>query len=507
MSLRKRNRIDTQKLLHTVKERKMKNHILGATLLIGSSIIIGCASQPKLTQEQIFNQYTQLANLKAEFDKSKKNGAELLAPQSHKQVSDTLQQATEAAEKNETKAANAAASAGLKKINVLNRHIENSQKILSEVLHARKQAIAAGVLTLQSEKLADLDANLKATGSMIENSKIEKAKQRRPDLIKGYSQLELEVLKQGKTKLAKASIKSAQINDAEKNAPKTFSRAEEQLALAMKILDADRTQISKADVHAKKAKWLAEQSSEISETVKDFDRRDYSMEDVVLWHQQALIEINQPLGGTLSFNKPADKVVNNLKTTIEKVVKERDSVIDKHNKTQLLSQSQLKAAEEKYGKKIADTEKQRLALVEKDRANKIKFDKVQAMFSAREANVYRQRENILISAQGFAFPSGTSEIQTDNFPLMNKIIHATKLFPGARIEVNGHTDSVGADTINKKLSEERAEKVARFLTEVGEINASKITSRGFGETRPVATNETPVGRAENRRVEIKIINE
>jgi len=492
----------------------MKNYLLGASLLIGSSIIIGCSSQPKLTQEAVFNQYTQVAKLKTELDKSRENGAELLAPESHKEVSTALQHAIASAERNETKAANTAASTGLKNITVLNRHTESSQKILSEVLHARKQAIAAGVLTLQSKKLADLDADLKATGAMVENGKIEKAKQRRPDLIKGYTQLELEVLKQGKTKLAKAAIENARQNDAEKYAPKTFSRAEEQLTLAMKILDADRTQISKADIHAKDAKWLAEQSSEISETVKDFDRRDYSMEDVVLWHQQALTEITQPLGGTPGFNKPADTVVYNLKTTIAKVVKERDSVTDQYNKTQLLSQSQLelsqsqlKATEEKYGKKIAATEKQRLALVEKEQANKIKFDKVQAMFSAREANVYRQRENILISAQGFVFPSGTSEIQTENFPLMNKIIRATKLFPGARIEVNGHTDSVGADTINKKLSEERAEKVARFLTEVGEITASKITSRGFGETRPVATNETPAGRAENRRVEIKIINE
>ena len=280
----------------------MKNHLLGASLLIASSIIFGCSSQPKLTQEQVFNQYDELSNLKSELDKSRKNGAELLAPEIHKKVSTDLQRAIEAAQRSETRAANTAASAGLKRIKVLNYQSEISQEILFEVLHARKQAIAAGVLTLQREKLAELDADLKATGSMVENGKVEKAKQRRPDLIKGYSQLELEVLKQGKTKLAKVSIESARDNGAEKYAPKTFIRAKEQLALAMKILDADRTQISKANIHAKNAKWLAEQSSEISETVKDFDRRDYSMEDVVLWHQHALTEINQPLGGAPDFN-------------------------------------------------------------------------------------------------------------------------------------------------------------------------------------------------------------
>jgi outer membrane protein OmpA-like peptidoglycan-associated protein len=73
--------------------------------------------------------------------------------------------------------------------------------------------------------------------------------------------------------------------------------------------------------------------------------------------------------------------------------------------------------------------------------------------------------------------------------------------------VTGHTDSTGADNINQSISEARAEKVGKFLTEVGEIASSRITTSGYGESRPVASNETAAGRAENRRVEIKIINE
>jgi outer membrane protein OmpA-like peptidoglycan-associated protein len=90
---------------------------------------------------------------------------------------------------------------------------------------------------------------------------------------------------------------------------------------------------------------------------------------------------------------------------------------------------------------------------------------------------------------------------------MNKIIRAIELFPKARIEVSGHTDSTGADNINKSLSKARADKVGKFLSEVGEIASSRITTTGYGETRPVASNKTAAGRAENRRVEIKIINE
>jgi outer membrane protein OmpA-like peptidoglycan-associated protein len=129
------------------------------------------------------------------------------------------------------------------------------------------------------------------------------------------------------------------------------------------------------------------------------------------------------------------------------------------------------------------------------------------MFTADEANVYLQRQNVLISAHGFQFPTGVSEIQTDNFPLMNKIIRAIKLFPDASIEISGHTDSTGSDNINKSISQARAEKVGKFLTDVGEIGSQRITAIGYGESRPLATNKTAEGRAENRRVEIKIINQ
>ncbi|MBT8126191.1 MAG: OmpA family protein [Gammaproteobacteria bacterium] len=143
---------------------------------------------------------------------------------------------------------------------------------------------------------------------------------------------------------------------------------------------------------------------------------------------------------------------------------------------------------------------------QREQADRQKFEKVQVIFNAAEANVYRQRQNVLISAHGFQFPSGQSEIQTDNFPLMNKINHAIK-FPDSRIEVAGHTDAAGAANINLKLSEARAAKVSKFLAEVGEIAPKRIMTRGYGETRPVASNETREGRAENRRVEIMIINE
>jgi outer membrane protein OmpA-like peptidoglycan-associated protein len=465
---------------------KITTSLFGFILLTTLILMGGCASsQPKLTQEEILTQYPQISSLNSAVTDSRAKGAELLAPESYKKAIDSLESAMKAAYKGKTDDANEAAAAGLKVIDQMNRDTESNRKLLSEVIVARERAIDAGVIALQSEKLAELDNELKKTSTLAEKGDLEKAKQRRPKLIEDYTQLELATLKQSTADQAKSAIANAKKQGAKKYAPRTLARAEEEMALAVSILDADRTKTDEADVQARKAKFLAEQSAAITETVKDFDRRDYTMEDVVLWHQSELQGINQPLGAELPFNESNEKVVLSMRNAIE----------------------QLKLAETQYQKQLQSSEQKSLALQQQESETKARFEKVQAMFTEKEANVYRQRQNVLISAYGFQFPSGQSEIQTVNFPLMNKIIRAINIFPGSRIEITGHTDSTGTDNINQQVSQARARNVGKFLTEVGEIAPDRITTRGYGESRPVASNKTAAGRAENRRVEIKIINQ
>lgn len=493
--------------------------------LAASLTLAGCASQPKLTQEQILSQYAQLDKLESSLKKARKENAELLAPESYAKASSSLNRAMSEARNNRDKTANAEAEKGLLAIETLNRNVASSRELLAEVLQSRDRANTAGAKMLQANEISALDEDLRKTTTLIEKGNIELAKQRRPKLIAGYSALELSVLKQGTQELAKAAITDAKKQDAEKYAPKTFAQAEEEMALAVTILDADRSQITKANQHSEKAKWLAQKSAAITETVKDFDRRDYTMEDIVLWHQQQLAKINEPIGGQLPFNQPHDQVVLGLKAAVNNTMAERNVARNEKLKSEQQLKTQRKDAEAKiaaitfasqeeaekiraqYEARLTMTEKERQELVRKDREEYEKFELVQAMFAPNEANVYRQRKNVLVSAHGFQFPSGQSEIQTDNFPLMNKIIQAVKTFPGARIEVTGHTDATGDDATNQVLSEARAEKVARFLVEVGGFSSNQVNSRGFGESKPVASNESSEGRAQNRRVEIAILNE
>jgi outer membrane protein OmpA-like peptidoglycan-associated protein len=76
-------------------------------------------------------------------------------------------------------------------------------------------------------------------------------------------------------------------------------------------------------------------------------------------------------------------------------------------------------------------------------------------------------------------------------------------YQGLRLQVEGHTDSIGTDEYNRRLSEQRAEAVRDYLVAQG-ISSEAITSSGFGKSEPVASNDTPEGRQQNRRVELVV---
>jgi outer membrane protein OmpA-like peptidoglycan-associated protein len=102
------------------------------------------------------------------------------------------------------------------------------------------------------------------------------------------------------------------------------------------------------------------------------------------------------------------------------------------------------------------------------------------------------------------FNSGKSSFQKQTIPVLQAITAILKEYPTAKFSLEGHTDNTGSDALNQKLSEERAAAVKNFLVENG-IDASRLSSKGFGESAPVDSNKTAKGKANNRRVEVKLV--
>jgi OmpA-OmpF porin, OOP family len=101
------------------------------------------------------------------------------------------------------------------------------------------------------------------------------------------------------------------------------------------------------------------------------------------------------------------------------------------------------------------------------------------------------------------FDYDKATIRQESYSALQSIADIMKEYPSANFHVEGHTDSRGSDAYNLKLSRERAASVMEYLTTIG-IPASRLTSEGYGEERPIATNNTKAGRQQNRRVEISL---
>nr|WKN37168.1 OmpA family protein [Tunicatimonas sp. TK19036] len=123
-------------------------------------------------------------------------------------------------------------------------------------------------------------------------------------------------------------------------------------------------------------------------------------------------------------------------------------------------------------------------------------------------NIYLKKAEVgsVAILKNIFFNSGDAIIQSASIAELDRLYELLKGNPTLHIQINGHTDNVGDDAYNQKLSEQRAQAVAKYLLQYG-IPAERVTSKGFGETRPLVSNDDETGGREiNRRTEIEIVS-
>ncbi|MBI3765034.1 MAG: OmpA family protein [Ignavibacteriales bacterium] len=337
-----------------------------------------------------------------------------------------------------------------------------------------------------------------------------------------YRTAELEAIKANFLSPARALLARADALSVKDHAPKTLEKAERLATRAEELLKQNRYDTDEARQYAQEAKYEAAHAIYLHETIKKMKQADESFEDAMLSAESQFQIVAGALGFLSRFDSGYARPVANALAAI----KERDAKVNKNSDALLQAaetirqketeidnlKQQVTLMERRLGtlseaeRRLQDEGKELQRKIDVHHQQEQTVQQVAGMFTEDEGKVLRDGNNIVLRLYGLTFPVGKSTIEAEFYGLLTKVQEAIKKFPHCRITIEGHTDSQGSDDANQTLSESRAKAVAEYLMANMGVEIP-VEHQGYGESRPVATNDTPEGRVKNRRIDLVITPE
>lgn len=378
--------------------------------------------------------------------------------------------------------------------------------ILAGALEARDDAEAAEAPSVVAEVWRRGEERFEQAARQMEGGDVGDARRDAEEAESLFRQAELEAIKATYLQDTWELLGRARESKVDERAPRTFARAEELVREAEALLGQSRYDTDQPRALAREAKREAEHAIYLAAIVRNVEEEEETFEDVMLATEDELRKIATTMSLSPAFEA-------GLSETTEAIVWQSESYQDdiRRLERQLADREEeiagLQARIVELEEQLGGLAEERTALVrrmEEQARLRQKFATVERMFSREEARVVREGSDVIIRLLGLTFPVGESIIDPQYHDLLNEVLRAIQEFPGSRVTVEGHTDSFGSAPRNQTLSQERADAVARFILDSMRMDASLIDAIGYGEARPIATNDTREGRAQNRRIEVTI---
>lgn len=331
-----------------------------------------------------------------------------------------------------------------------------------------------------------------------------RSERRAKDAEDYYRKAELAGIKAAYLTETRRLLNQADRARADRYAPRTFNQAQQLLAEAEKELTENRYDTDRPRDLARQAQYQARHALYLANEVQRARKEKIEAEDLILAGEVPLQQIAGVADLSVGFDQGYEVAtvmitdhIRNLETTNREL--EQD-LYEKSTQVQAL-QTQLDSLESRLGG-ISDERRameQQLASQARERE---RFARVESMFSSEQAQVLRKSGDIIIRLVGTSFPVGKATIEPYVFGLLKTVMAAVRVYPEAQVTIEGHTDAFGGDELNMRLSQERADAVRAYMLANMEISESRIAATGYGETQPIANNETKEGRAKNRRIDL-----
>ena len=153
----------------------------------------------------------------------------------------------------------------------------------------------------------------------------------------------------------------------------------------------------------------------------------------------------------------------------------------------------------------ASAERHQLILELEDQARtEEQLAQTEKLFLPSEAVVFKQSNTIVVRLFGLKFSPGSAKLDDSHAELLSKIERAINIYPDSSLAIEGHTDAQGSAGMNQRLSQKRADAVLTYIITSLHIIPQRISAIGYGDSRPIANNNTEEGRAKNRRIDLLI---
>jgi len=316
------------------------------------------------------------------------------------------------------------------------------------------------------------------------------------------------------TELTASAIGKAANTNAKRYAPHIYQAAKDKLAeLEAFALGKTRS----PPQHPEEGLYLARESRHVAEQVKAWRKKSRSHETLVLKSRTLKLKLANALAISNKTNPMLTDIAGkDLIKAVKKLNKELADEREAHRldllrlgteyKQQLQSKlaaqtDEMKQTQQNQLSDIRDAFKAKLA---RETFEKTRQQQLRKLFKPGEVDILVNLDgSLLLRLTALKFHSGRSKIATKYFDMLGRLKQAMDIYQERDLRIEGHTDNLGDVKPNQVLSLKRAEAVRDFLIAAG-ADASRLKALGYGEVRPVASNEFKQGRAMNRRIDVVI---
>jgi outer membrane protein OmpA-like peptidoglycan-associated protein len=340
----------------------------------------------------------------------------------------------------------------------------------------------------------------RAAAAALERGRADRATEQGAEATATFRAAELEAIKDAILTDVRALLEQAERDKVDKHAPQTLAAAQASLSEAETALTEDRYDTDRPRLIARQAREEASHALFLTAIIKAIEDGDLELEQALMDGEKPVLRIADALDITPDLSNGVASTTDAILAEVKRARKrEADMTLAIDERDERIST--LEAALGGASQEVMALN----SLLAEQEFRRTQAEEVEKLFAEDEAEVLRSGNSVVIRLIGLRFPSGSSDLRPEHEALLAKVQKAMQIFSDATFSVEGHTDSFGSDTTNFDLSQRRAEAVRSFLLQSTGLPAYRMTATGYGESRPIANNETSEGRARNRRIDFVMV--